>query len=234
MAVDTKGDAYGRALQHLSVGVYLAELCLIGLMAARGANGSTQLMVVLLILTVVYQTYLYLVLIPLANTLSDELMAEDEAEALAEANTQGDAPIDVSSSAVQPKQPNQSTGYKIADLFLDHGNRGGLFAPFLFHGSRSNYPRFRQELFGAFPGQPVPNLSDEIVQHAYHHPAITAKPPRLWIVRDELGVSEQEIKESKKVIDITDEGATFNEKGKIDWVQDNVREAPIWKERVEY
>jgi hypothetical protein len=53
-------------------------------------------------------------------------------------------------------------------------------------------------------------------------------------VRDELGVSAQEIKETKKVIDISDEGARFNEKGKIEWDEDDLRQAPVWKPRVEY
>ncbi|KAG9738037.1 hypothetical protein KCU73_g9834, partial [Aureobasidium melanogenum] len=56
----------------------------------------------------------------------------------------------------------------------------------------------------------------------------------LWIVKDELGVSTQEVKETKKVIDISDESARFNEKGKIEWDEDDVRKAPIWKDRVEY
>lgn len=90
MTVDTKGDAYGRAMQHLATGVYLSELCLIGLMAARGAQGPTALMVLLLILTIIYQTYLNMVLTPLTNTLSDELMAEHEEEALARASDEGE------------------------------------------------------------------------------------------------------------------------------------------------
>ena len=234
MAVDTKGDAYGRAMQHLSVGVYVAELCLIGLMAARGANGPTKLMVLLFVLTIIYQSYLNMVVAPLTNTLSDELMAEDEQEALAEAAAEGEAPIDGSSDGIMPKQHEGSSGYKILDRLLEHSKRGGFFAPFLFGGSKSNYPQLRQQLWEAFPGQPVPKLTEEVVKHAYHHPAINAKPPKLWIAEDKLGVSKQEVKDCKKVIAITDEGANFNEKGDIEWVQDSVRKSPIWKERIEY
>ncbi|KAI4757530.1 DUF221-domain-containing protein [Aureobasidium sp. EXF-3400] len=235
MAVDTKGDAYGRALQHLSVGIYLAEICLIGLMGARGADGPAKLMVVLLILTAIYQTYLNMILAPLTNTLSDKLMAENEEEALAQANEEGaTAPIDVDGNGVQPKQIAPYSDNKTTNSFVEHFKRGGLFAPFLFNGSKSNYSALRRQLWDAFPGQPAPSIPEETLKHAYHHPAITAKPPKLWIVKDELGVSTQEVKETKKVIDISDEGARFNEKGKIEWDEDDVRKAPIWKDRVEY
>ncbi|TIA19856.1 DUF221-domain-containing protein [Aureobasidium pullulans] len=235
MAVDTKGDAYGRALQHLSVGIYLAEICLIGLMTAQGGEGPAKLMLILLILTVIYQTYLNMILAPLTNTLSDELMAENEEEALAHANDQGaTVPIDVEGDGVQPKQAGPYFENKTANAVAAHFKRGGLFAPFLFNGSKSKYPALRRQLWDAFPGQPAPEIPEETLKHAYHHPAITAKPPTLWIVRDELGVSAQEIKETKKVIDISDEGARFNEKGKIEWDEDDLRQAPIWKPRVEY
>jgi len=235
MAVDTKGDAYGRALQHLSVGIYLAEICLIGLMTAQGGEGPAKLMLILLILTVIYQTYLNMILAPLTNTLSDELMAENEEEALAHANDQGaTVPIDVDGDGVQPKQAGPYFENKTANAVAAHFKRGGLFAPFLFNGSKSKYPALRRQLWDAFPGQPAPEIPEETLKHAYHHPAITAKPPTLWIVRDELGVSAQEIKETKKVIEISDEGARFNEKGKIEWDEDDLRQAPIWKPRVEY
>jgi len=235
MAVDTKGDAYGRALQHLSVGVYLAEICLIGLMGAREADGPAKLMVILLILTAIYQTYLNMILAPLTNTLSDKLMAENEEEALAHADEAGaTVPIDVDEQGVQPKRTSPYSDNKTVNAFAEHFKRGGLFAPFLFNGSKSKYPAIRRQLWDAFPGQPAPAIPEEVMKHAYHHPAITAEPPKLWIVKDDLGVSTQEIKETKKVIDISDDGARFNEKGKIVWDEDDVRQAPIWKDRVEY
>jgi hypothetical protein len=234
MLVDTKGDAYGRAMQHLSTGVYLSELCLIGLMSARGAKGPAQLMILLFILTVIYQVYLNLTLTPLTTTLSDELMAEDEEEALAQASTEGEAPIDVSVNDVRPKKLTGGTGNRTADAILEHRKHGGLFAAYLFHGAKSNYLKLRKQLWEAFPGEPVPKLTDKIVEHAYHHPAITAKVPKLWIVRDELGVSRQEVRECKRVVESTDEGAHFDEKGKVVWDQGSLRDAPIWEERVEF
>ncbi|KAI5251124.1 DUF221-domain-containing protein [Aureobasidium subglaciale] len=236
MAVDTKGDAYGRALQHLSVGVYLSEICLIGLMSAREATGPAKLMLLLLIFTLIYQTYLNAVLAPLSNSLNDELMAENEEEALAQASEDGATPpIDIhAGETVQPKTTSPYSQNATTNAFISHFKRGGLFSPFLFNGNKSSYPALRRQLWDSFPGKPAPSIPEEVLEHAYHHPAITATPPTLWIVRDEVGVSAQEIKETERVIEISDEGARFDEKGKIVWDEDDVRKAPIWKDRVEY
>jgi hypothetical protein len=162
-------------------------------------------------------------------------MAENEEEALAQASEEGaSVPIDVNEEGVQPKQASPYSDNKTLSAVASHFKRGGLFAPFLFNGSKSKYPALRRQLWDAFPGKPAPEIPEEVMEHAYHHPAITATPPKLWIVKDELGVSAQEIKETKKVVEISDEGARFNEKGKIEWDQDDVRSAPIWKDRVEY
>lgn len=229
--VDTKGDAYGRAMQQLSVGIYLSELCLIGLFAAKGSSGPTKLMVVFFILTLIYQVYLNAVLTPLSNTLSDELMAEDEAEALGSSETPDGG---VQATAPKTGDASKTGGNGMFGALSAHRNRGGFFATFLFNGSRSSYPNLRKKLHAAFPGQPLPPIPEEAARDAYYNPAITSKTPKLWIVRDEIGISREEVKKSSKVIEITDEGASFDEKGKIVWDQDNVRDAPIWKDRVEY
>lgn len=239
MLVDTKGDAYGRAMQHLAWGVYLLELCLIGLLGARGAQLQAGFMVVLFILTMIWQIYLNSILSPLTQTLSDELMAQNEEEALTEASNQGgEEPLGNGSNiSVQPRAPltPAKTEPTITGKLIAHARYGGLFAPWLFNGSRSNYPQLRKQLWEAFPGQPAPRLTDEIREHAFHHPSISVKPPKIWVARDELGVSKQECAEAKRQgIEMTDEGAWFNEKGKVVWGQDSLREAPVYQERIEY
>lgn len=244
MLVDTKGDAYGRAMQHLSTGVYLSEICLIGLMTAKGAQGPAKLMTLLLILTAIYQIYLNLVLTPLQNTLSDELMAANEEEALAEAAEQGGStPINPNanqeegSTSVHPRAPLAAEkNDTLLTRLLSHQRRGGLFAPFLFNGSKSKYPSIRANLWDAFPGEPAPQIPDETIVHAYHHPSITAKVPLIWLARDQLGVSRAEVEELKRAgIEASDEGARFDEKARVQWEEGrSVREMPGWEERVEY
>jgi len=222
-------------MQHLSVGVYLAELCLIGLFAAGGGSGPLQWMILLFALTVVYHTYMNWVLAPLENTLSDDLMAEDEEDARAQASLEdGGEQSNGSARDDGPKPSIEPTGSGWLGKLAAHRNRGGFFAPFLFHGSRSSYPALRAQLRSSFPGQHLPSLPEDVARDAYLNPVITARTPKLWIVRDEIGISKEEVEKSEKVIEITDEGARFDEKGRIVWDQEKVREAPIWKERVEY
>lgn len=229
--VDTKGDAYGRAMQQLSVGIYLSELCLIGLFAAKGSEGPSKLMALLFIITVIYQKYLNAVLTPLTNTLSDDLMADDEADALGH-----DEAEDGGVQAETPKvgDASQAADSGILGKLSAHRNRGGFFAPYLFNGAKSSYPGLRRKMRSAFPGQPLPPLPETAARDAYFNPAITSKTPKLWIARDQLGISSEEVRRTSKVVNISDEGARFDEKGNMVWDRDSLREVPIWEDRVEY
>ncbi|KAI5969540.1 PHM7 [Candida margitis] len=56
----------------------------------------------------------------------------------------------------------------------------------------------------------------EFVRHAYDDPAVTNEEPHIWIARDPMGLSEiEKNKALKKGVDVTDENATFDDKGKI-------------------
>lgn len=234
IAVDTKGDAYGRALQHLTVGIYIAELCLVGLFAGNGGKGPSQLMMIFLIITVVYQLYLNWVLSPLLNSLSDKLLAFDEEEALEDGRME--------SGETDRPEPNISTLIKNnlgtiqgarKGKFSLHRDRGGYFAPYLFHGSKSSYSSLRTQLANAFPSLPAPGISDYAKSAAYLNPAITAAVPKLWIAKDGLGVSKEQIRELRSLIEVVDEGASFDGKGNVIWDQDDLGAAPIWEDRVE-
>lgn len=76
---------------------------------------------------------------------------------------------------------------------------------------------------------------DDVTQDdAYHHPSVKSQPPLLWIPRDSMGVSAQEVRETSKVIPVTDEGASLDEKNSIVWDRDNAKAAPIYEEPVYY
>jgi hypothetical protein len=63
--IDTKGLIYPRALQQLLTGLYIAELCLIGLFGIAAAIGPLILMIVFLIFTVLFHFSLNSALDPL-------------------------------------------------------------------------------------------------------------------------------------------------------------------------
>lgn len=76
---------------------------------------------------------------------------------------------------------------------------------------------------------------DEATQEeAYHHPSVKTQPALLWIPRDPMGVSAQEVRDTGKFIPITDEGASLDEKNNIVWDRDNAKDAPIYSEPIYY
>ena len=235
-AVDTKGDAYGRALQHLTVGIYLAELCLIGLFSASGAQGPATIMILFLFITAGYQSYLNWVLSPLLYSFTDKLLAEDEQDALAAARMEAgeSEPGHEGQPITTLIQNNLHTKDSVPKSEIElHRERGGYFAPYLFHGFKSAYPGLRAHLASGFPGRPNPVIPEGAQKKAYLNPAITKDVPILWIPKDSLGVSAEQVKDLQVVMQATDEGASFDEKGNVIWDQENLRDAPIWKERVD-
>ncbi|KAI9795782.1 MAG: hypothetical protein M1825_001077, partial [Sarcosagium campestre] len=57
-------------------------------------------------------------------------------------------------------------------------------------------------------------------------------PELLWIPRDAAGVSRQEVRHTSKVIPITDEGASLDEKNKI--ITNQEVAPPIYQDKVYY
>jgi len=56
----------------------------------------------------------------------------------------------------------------------------------------------------------------------------------LWIPKDYLGISDQEMQHTAKVIGITDEGCTLDaETNKLVWDAEGAR-PPLWEEKIQY
>lgn len=88
--MDTKGLFYPRALIHLTIGLYLAEICLIGLFALKSAFAPLALMVLFFIFTGLVHFSLsdaiapLLLNLPQTLPLEGEIQAEEKAKALRE------------------------------------------------------------------------------------------------------------------------------------------------------
>ena len=64
---------------------------------------------------------------------------------------------------------------------------------------------------------------------AYENPVFTSKTPKLWLPRDEGGVSKVEIGENEEVgIQSTDDGAEVDGEGRL-WWDHEFENVPIWK-----
>ncbi|KAL4787043.1 hypothetical protein BJX76DRAFT_345877 [Aspergillus varians] len=186
--IDTKGLVYPRALQHLLTGIYLANICMIGLFAIKSAIGPLLIMVLFTVLTVLAHLSLNEALAPLNSFLPRTLDVEAELQ-----------------QAKEEEMTLLQTSPRSRWL-------GALkwFHPNLYRDFAALRRKVRHDHMEI-------NYSDEERRNAYFEPCITRKTPTIWIPRDKWGVSQWEIEESDPRIPITDEGAHLNEKGKIVW-----------------
>ena len=246
--VSTRGRCFARALQQLTTGMYLGEICLIGLYAigtssTNQAIGPLVLMVVFLAATIAWQVLLNRHLKKLDREFPDEQIAEHAAR-------NGRSAQDVEKLGMSNGASNGATNG-------DAGYEGLLYAPGHkqlpqesspqktgFVASLKNFFKPKQaaadHIWNIAPhlSTPVRTYTQREHLEAYMHPAAVSETPMVWIARDGYGVSQREVMDSKAKIgegfEMTDEGAWFNEKGKIEWKQDDVKEAPIWEEEPVY
>jgi hypothetical protein len=282
---DTRGLHYPRALTQTITGLYLSEVCLVGLFGLKGAYGPVVMTFGLIIFTALVHISLSDALYPLLYNLPRTLAAEEELRKLGNPPFLAANLTDVHDAEVpDPEEGEANQGYDSdfdpsdpTDLAVDHGeqNSRGLRDAVPIEGAdkaitlstrtlssllRTKYnatpiPGFMQaidfwtpwitpdpnqnpnfilrflhpEIFESYhvlrdliPAElremdPSASYGDTegVLKDAYSPPSIREKSPRLWIPRDLAGVSRQEVAHSSKVIEISDEGASFDENGRL-------------------
>lgn len=221
--IDTKGLIYPRALQHLMTGVYLSQVCMIGLFGIATSPGPLVLMVIFLIFTILFHMSMNSALGPLLYNLPKSLEAEEESlmAQVEEGAHDGTAAspnekVDSNGLATVPpphKKPNFITKFFAPHIYTDYATLRRLVPHDLLDANNLYSP--------------------ETEQHAYYPPSVTARVPLIWIPRDEGGVSAQEVAHTNKFLPITDEGASIDEKNKLVWDAEGTR-PPIWEDKTYY
>ncbi|KAI9852133.1 MAG: hypothetical protein M1838_001757 [Thelocarpon superellum] len=221
--IDTKGQVYPTALMQLMTGVYLGEVCLIGLFACAKAAGPLVLEIVFLIFTVLYHISLSAAVGPMLVYLPKSLAAEEAArlaaegraaEAAREGEKEGVEGV-VGGREALPEAPGKPAP--------------NFFTKFLRPDQHCDYDALRKEVPRDFAEV---KYTAEVARAAYYDPAIASSTPLLWIPKDPMGISAQEVAHSSKVIPITDEGATLDEKNTV--VTNNDVNPPIYQEKTYY
>jgi hypothetical protein len=217
--IDTKGLIYPRALQQLLTGVYIGEICLIGLFAIATTPGPLILMIAFLVFTILFHIALNGALDPLLYNLPTSLEAEEESlRAAIEEHSAGTPEV---------KEKNGEMTEAVAPV-----KEPGFLTKFLKPHIYSDYATLRKlvphDLLDA------DNLYEEkVAGDAYFPPSVTSETPLLWIPRDEAGISKQEVDHTAKVIPITDEGAILDENNKLIWDPEGAR-PPLWQPKIYY
>ena len=229
--VDTKGLIYPRALQQTTTGVYLAIICLIGLFAIKTAIGPLILMIVFLIFCVLFHVSLNSALDPLLLYLPKSLEAEEESLlAIEDGRVNGEMTDDkgMATNSLSRNIDSSSTAGK--GLPAAPHKKPNFITKWLHPEIYTDYQTLRRLVPRGF-AEIVYNPITE--RDAYYHPAISSPTPILWIPRDSMGVSRQECRHSSKIIPMTDESASFDEKNKLVWDHEEGR-PPIYEEKIYY
>ncbi|KAI1377913.1 DUF221-domain-containing protein [Hypoxylon crocopeplum] len=231
--IDTKGKAYTLALEHLLTGVYIAELSLLGLFSLRTATGPSVIMAILLVLTVLYNVLMNKYLSPLEQFLPADLISTSEG---------GGESTPLLSSAEEGRSQLTSHIQRLGQqahlprTFVDHVLEpiGRFFEPQVF----ASYQAMRSWLQdgGDFESEEdVPEYTEEQVQKAYLNPALTSPTPLIWLAKDPMGVSKNEIAENEQHgLKTSDQGAWLDEKGRVKWSVQDFGDVPIWKQGPRY
>ncbi|KAI5459764.1 hypothetical protein BGZ63DRAFT_359976 [Mariannaea sp. PMI_226] len=225
--IDTRGLIYPRALKQLFVGIYLAEVCMVGLFAVSKAVGPAVLMAIFLIFTILYQITLSSALDPLLYSLPRSLQVEEEA--IQRSNPVSDAEVG------QVNTNEEGSGKHVLSNVQpgSTAKKGNFFMKWLKPWIYADY----QTLRNLVPQDQVAELerqyTEEVQANAYFPPSATSPTPVLWIPEDPAGVSKQEVALTSKIIPITDEGCSLDDKNNIVWDTVDAR-PPIWNEKIYY
>ena len=228
--IDTKGLVYPRALQHTTTGIYLGLVCMIGLFGVNQAPGPAILMVVFLIGSVLFHASLNSAVGPLLQTLPRSLEVEEEHLLSLENGTATTTEGDPDKTGVAVTSASHSNGGAPSSAALPAPHKKpSLFAKWLHPEKYTDYPTLRRMVPRDFATIAYPEAAE---RGAYNNPAVTAEVPVLWIPRDTMGISRQEVAHTGRVNPITDEGAGFDAKGNLTWDTDS--RPPIYQEKIYY
>jgi len=210
---DTGGLLFPRAINQLFTGIYVMEVCLIGLFfLVRDAKGGVAcfpqaiIMIIVTIFTILYQYTLNSAFGPLLTylpiTLEDDAVLRDEAFAkdnekrrllVEEGECPGPYHGSVDPEAQSRLPPPEEQPHTRPELML--------------------FEDIADEIEDLSPEQ-----RDILVGRAFQHEALRAKRPVIWIPRDDLGISDDEIRRTQRFSDnvwISNEYTGLDRKGRV-------------------
>jgi len=216
---DTKGLLYPRAMSQLFVGLYIAIICMIGLLAismgvnSKAAVGPLILAILLFVITALYQVALNQATKPLLFGLPKSIEAEEREIVATTLATNGEKNDSLGESelagtaVVGPKHAKPSLLQKFLKphIYADYATLRRLMPTEI-----SNDGDAQEDTVG--------------LKDAYLPPSVWAELPRLVVPRDPAGISGPEVVDSGKVVPITDAGAVLDDKNKIIVDEDKMAE----------
>ncbi|KAI0112565.1 hypothetical protein GGR51DRAFT_507492 [Nemania sp. FL0031] len=225
--IDTKGQAYTLALQHLLTGVYIAELALIGFFGLQKAKGPSIMTGILFFVTILYNVMMNKYMSPLEKFLPADLVSSAERD---------DETTPLLSNADAEEGRGTRSGLvpaPVAEHVIKPTAR--FFDPHAFTSYRSMKVWIQDEEDYTTEEDEVPEYTDEELRRAYLHPALASQTPVIWMARDAMDTSKNEVQGTKECgLKASDEGAWLDEKRIVHWNVVDFEKVPVWKKAVKY
>ncbi|CCG84511.1 protein of unknown function [Taphrina deformans PYCC 5710] len=206
IVTDTGGLSFPKAIQQIFVGVYFLELSLTGLFfLVRHEDGTgvpckvqAILTIVLLVLTIVFQTLFYKNFHPLVNYL----------------------PLD---SEVDDHGSNESS--PLVSRTVTSDDQGLIYRPAGKERAMNRQSRDDEDLedvSSATAHMPTELISqtdrDKLLLEAFKHEALRRRTPIIWLPEDDLGIAADEVKHMPPEVQASTVGARLNAKGVAEYV----------------
>jgi calcium permeable stress-gated cation channel len=235
MPTDGRGIFYARAVFQTFTGLYLAQVCLLGLFVVAKAWGPVALQVIFLLFTVFVQLNLQSAFGPLLHMLPRNLMRENDEKNVAaqDGDEKGIQPSSMERGGDQVRlvgsnnsdQPEPVSGNSFTRYFAPHK----FLTPSILQRELLTAP-----IFSEFPRP----LTQEEESTAYCHPAALDSNPVVWIPKDPFGLSAQEVTHLQdNTVDATDRGTWFDideQKRKYKFAWGPINDIPIWSPPASY
>lgn len=178
-------------------------------------------MIIFLVFTALYQISLNSAMAPLLHYLPKSLGAEEQR--LLDADNGVHDGNDVGGSA---KEAHVTNGTH--EVAAPH-RKPSVLSKWLRPDIYCDYETMRRMV----PTNIAVQYDPLVEETAFFNPAITSATPLLWIPRDPMGISRQEVQDTSKVIPITDDGAYLDEKNNVCWDAEGGR-PPIYEDKIYY
>lgn len=210
---------------------------MVGMFAVSKSPGPAVLMGAFLVFTILYHITMSKSLDPLMYSLPRTLQIEEE---LIQARQASGSDPEAEEATVSRDDSNGKSKLKNLHKSLVPGGggatvqkKGNFFTKWLKPWIYADYATLRQLVPHEDAVLYENEYTDEIESNAFWPPSVTSSTPILWIPSDPAGVSKQEVALTSKVIPISDEGCSLDEKNKIQWDTEGAR-PPIWSEKIYY
>lgn len=217
IGTDMMGKNYPRALFHLMVGIYLGEICLIGLFAVSKTWGCIILEVIFLGGTVLFHVQMNIAFDKLIKILPNTFMRplDGESETVSWKNPKVRGDDDDNDNEKSPFINNDKINEPliIEGSDFNESEENNLILRYIQPWKFVNY----RDLKDYIPESYWVSFADEEDEKGidYECPDLRAKCPTVWIPCDPMGLSKIQIAQFEGIVPMTDGNNYFNDKGEI-------------------